>query len=123
MEPPPITQPKSPPELRTYNGIGARIAGYCDEFYISGAYYKQIVSTLVFIPVFFGDICLVKDAPNGGWHFLGCIKGKDFIKRFGWKKYFIFKFSVLFESTIILAIFIAAIYIATYTMKMLHKSF
>ena len=114
-----LIQIKSPPSLRSINGIGGRVVGYHREPLVTDGYYKQFVMTILFMPVFFGHIYLVRDAKPQGWYFLGRIEGRAFVSRFGWKRYFIFKFSALLESAAYLAIFVVAVLFAVWVRQLL----
>ena len=91
---------KGPPTLRRVNGIGTFIAGQWQEPSFRDVYFKQLIVTFIFVPIFFGHIYAVVDGKKGGWHFVGRITGHDFRDRFGWRAYLKFKGSIALETLI-----------------------
>jgi hypothetical protein len=91
---------KHAPLLRRMNGIGLTLAGVYREPTIAGAYYKQSVFTVLFFPVAWGAIYLVKSTGNRSWSMYGTVRGGDFIRRFGWGGYCRLKASILLETAV-----------------------
>ena len=87
----------SPPRMYRLNGIGTTIAGRHNDPAMAPWYYKQLVWTVLFIPVFLGQIYVVSDAGMGrGWYFHGTVTGAEFAERYGTQAYWAFKARVLF---------------------------
>jgi hypothetical protein len=98
-----------PPMLRRINGVGTTIGGALRDPSIAPWFYKQLVVTVIFVPVLFGHIYVVREAKGQGWHFGGRVSGAEFARAYGWAGYVRFKLTVLAEVLILGTLLLAVI--------------
>ena len=70
-----------PPELRTMNLCGTTFLGARDMDEATGSYVGNRALVILMIPICFLAAYRVKDAPGGGWYFLGQVPLSDRARR------------------------------------------
>ncbi|NEX93607.1 hypothetical protein [Caulobacter sp. 17J65-9] len=87
------------PTMRRVNGFGTTIAGRFDDPAMSPWYFKQYVFTALFVPILFGAIYAVQPGKHSNeWRFGGRVSGREFLRAYGWRAYWMLKGTVVLET-------------------------